>query len=142
MTPNGIMQRFKGKIAAAALFLGSVYQYGPGSAQSYSTAGTQSLGNEGIASITASSGASVFTMTDKPSAGQTKVFNLLVTSGVFLKAPSGVTFDGTNPVFKSTGNMRVELRGLSTAAWTVVSAYPASTALGGPIGGLTFSATT
>lgn len=143
MPHNGIMQRFKGKIAAAALFLGGVYQYGPGSRVAYSTAGTQTLGAEGIASINASSGISIFSMADLPSAGQTKVFDLTVSSGVFIKAAAGASFDAsTNTVIKSTYSQRITLRGLSTAKWTIVDVYPDSTAGGAPVGGVTLSTTT
>lgn len=149
MAPNGFVQRFKGKIQATALFLGGSQVYGGGAAKSYSTAaGTGSLaigqlGPETVQTINASSGLSIFTMTDKPQAGESKVLDLLVSSGVFIKAASGVSFDSsTNPVFKSTYSMRVQLIGISSVAWRISNVFPMSTAGGAPLGGITLSQTT
>lgn len=141
--PSGFVTRFKGKVTAAALWLGKSAQFGPGSVVAYTTAGTQTLGYEGAATINASSAVSIWQMSDLPSPGMRKFYDLTVSSAMFLKAASGASFDGsTNTVIKSTYNMRLELRGLSTAKWSIVGAYPDTTAGGAPVGGITLSTTT
>lgn len=147
---SGFVQRWNGKIRAASLWLGGSQKFGPGARASYSTAaGTNGLaigtiGPEGVVSINASSGASVFTLTDQIQAGFTKVLDLVVTSSVFIKAPTGVALDATttNLVFKSTYSQRVSVVGLSSVAIRITDVYPDTTAGGAPVGGLTLSATT
>lgn len=140
---TGFVQRFKGKIAAAALWFNGAQVFGPGAYVAYSTAGTQTIGAQALAKITASSAISIFTMSDLPAPGLEKFFDLAVTSGMFLKAASGASFDNsTNTVIKSTYNMRLNLMGLSSAKWAIMGVYPDTTAGGAPVGGITLSTTT
>lgn len=143
MAPNGFTNRSKGKATFQAVWFGGSAQYGSGSRVAYSTAGTQALGLEGICSINASSGASVFSMSELPAPGLTKMFDLTVSSAVFIKAAAGASFDAsTNTVIKSTYTGRITLRGLTTAKWTIVDVYPDTTVGGAPVGGVTLSTTT
>lgn len=133
--PSGIMQRFKGKIQATSFFLGGSPVYGAGAAVDYSTAGTQTLGLEGVSRIAASSGASVFTMAQPPFPGAEKhVYFQQISSAAFVKAASGASFDpSTNTVFKSTyAPMMVTLIGITTAKWGIKGVFPPpSTLVGG-----------
>lgn len=144
MAPNGFTQRFTGKIRTGVLWLGRQQMNGSGAAASYSTAGTQTIAQQArVNIITGSSGLSVFTLGFMPNIGHEYDFTFVVSSGVMLKAMAGSAFDAsTNLVMKTTAAMNVKLIGISTVAWRVASVFPISTAGGGPVGGLTFSATT
>ena len=64
-------------------------------------------------------------------------------AAVMAGAGENKAFDAsTNLVMKTTAAMNVKLLAISTVAWRVASVFPISTAGGGPVGGLTFSATT
>lgn len=142
---NGFTQRFRGKVQATQLWLQGIPLLGaPGVNASYSTAGTQTLGNEPISSINASSAISIWTLGSAPVPGVRKVLELTaVSSGAFIKAAAGTAFDAsTNTVMKSTYPMRIELVGVSTVRWSIVQAYPDTTAGGAPVGGITLSTTT
>lgn len=146
---NGFTQRFKGKIQAAALWLGNSAQFGPTANRAYSTAaGTNGLaigtiGPEAVPSINASSALSVWQLTGPIVAGSRQTLDLTVSSAAFIKAPTGVSFDGsTNTVFKSTYTMRVSMLGLSSVAMRITDVYPDTTAGGAPVGGITLSTTT
>jgi hypothetical protein len=145
----GFTQRFTGKISARSLWLGGSALMGQGARQSYSTAAVTgslpigTLGAEALQTINASSAISIFTMTDTPTPGEPKMLDLVVSSGVFVKAAPGTSFDpSTNTVLKSTYSMRVQLVGLSSNKWSIVNVFPMSTAGGAPLGGLTLSTTT
>lgn len=140
---TGFTQRFKGKITGAALWLGGAPVYGPGSRVAYSTAGTQNIANEAISSINASSAMSIWSMTGLPAPGLQKVFDLTVSSGAFIKAAAGASFDAsTATVIKSTYAMRLTLMGLSSAKWSIIDVYPETTLGGAPVGGVTLTTTT
>lgn len=142
--PSGFNQRWKGKIAAAQLWIGGVAQNGPSAVTAYSTAGTQTLAGSGaIETINASSALSIFTMGYGPSPGREQVIDLIVvSSGAFLKAAAGASFDpSTNTVIKSTYAQSITLIGLSTTKWAIKGLFPpASTLVGGS--GITLSTTT
>jgi hypothetical protein len=142
--PSGFVTRVKGKATYAALWLGASAQYGNGAYVAYSTAGTQTLGREKVSSINASSGASVFTMSELPVPGLEREINMItVSSAAFLKAAAGASFDAsTNTVIKSTYTQRISLLGLTTAKWQITGVYPDNTAGGAPVGGITLSTTT
>ncbi len=141
---NGIMQRFRGKVQAAGLFLGVSPQYGPGTRVAYSTAGTQTMGLEGISAINASSAISIWQMGLSPTPGLRHTIQFTaISSAAFVKAVAGVSFDeSTNTVFKSTYVQRVSLLGMTTLKWSITDVYPDTTAGGAPVGGLTLSTTT
>ena len=142
--PSGFTTRQKGKVTFAALWLGASPQYGGGAAVSYSTVGTQTLGKEKLSLITASSGIAIFSMSELPVMGLERTINMIsVSSGVFLKAAAGASFDAsTNTVIKSTYNQRINLIGVSSAKWQINSVYPDTTAGGAPVGGITLTTTT
>lgn len=142
---TGFVQRFKGKIVAAAQFFGPTQVYGPGTVFAGSTASAtlQTIPQaNGVATINASSALSIFSLQGLPSPGAKLLLALTVSSGVFVKAAAGSAFDAsTNTVFKSTYSMQVSLTGLSTVAWRVDGVWPPpSTLVGGS--GITLSTTT
>lgn len=142
---NGFLQRFQGKISAAALWVAGYPQAGPGSAVAYSTAaGEQTLGPEKVSLITASSALSVFDLGSPPYPGVEKDIHIVsVSSGVFIKAAAGTAFDpSTNTVFKSTYAMLVSLIGETSLKWGIKSVFPPSTAGVATNGGITLSTTT
>lgn len=143
--PSGFTQRFRGKIQATQFWLQGIPLMGaPGAAVSYSTDGTQTIANEPISSINASSAISIWTLSAAPMPGVRKTIELTaVSSGAFIKAKAGTAFDAsTNTVIKSTYPMRIELIGVTTLRWSILQAYPDSTAGGAPVGGITLSTTT
>lgn len=149
MAANGFVQRFKGKAQLAALWLGGSARFGSAAKVAYSTAaGTNGLaigtiGLEAVPSINASSALSIWQLSNPVQAGWTQVLDLTVSSGAFIKAPSGVSFDGsTNTVIKSTYTMRLSLVSLSSIAMRITDVYPDTTAGGAPVGGVTLSTTT
>ncbi len=151
MAPNGFVQRWKGKVAlpVGGLFIGGVSVtpsaadlntvLAAGTLTAYTTAGTQNIA-AGNATISASSALSIFSMLEAPKVSVERVLSLiLVSSGVFIKAAAGTSFDpSTNTVIKSTYAQQITLFGLSTTKWSIKSVFPVST-----IGGtLTLSTTT
>lgn len=131
----GLVQRWQASVKASKLFIGR----GGMNLQLQAASSASVMGNQGGNTLASSSGAVVFPLAD-PVYGAVKTLALTtVSSGIFVKGANGATFDGTNPVFKSTVACVVELLGLSTARWMVKSAFPGST-LTNSI--LTFSATT
>lgn len=140
---NGFTQRWKGKVTAQSVWMGAQQFFGPGATPSYSTAGTQTLSIARAARISASSGASVFTLGFAPSPGlEFNVSLTTVSSAAFVKAAAGTAFTpSTATVFKSTYEMQVSLIGLSTTNWGIRSVWPPpSTLVGGS--GITLSTTT
>ena len=146
---NGFVQRFKGKISAASLWLGGTQQFGPGAVGVYSTnsvastAGILISGAGASNTINASSAISIFALNFPPVQGSEFELGLInVSSGVFIKASPGTSFDpSTNTVIKSTYAMMITLVGLSTLKWGIKSVFPPpSTLVGGS--GLTLSTTT
>lgn len=142
--PSGFTSRNKGKSTQVSFWNGASPQFGPGAYVAYSTAGTQTLGQEKISALTASSAIAIFSMSELPRPGLEREINVLsVSSGVFLKAAPGASFDAsTNTVIKSTYAQRISLLGLTTAKWQITGVYPDTTAGGAPVGGITLSTTT
>lgn len=135
---TGFTQRFKGKIAAAELWIGGQDQ---SSVDAPSTDST--LGAVRTSRIISSSGAGIYTV-PRPVPGLDRTISITsVSSGVFLKAASGVSFGviggSTMTVMKSTVPMTIELAGLSTSLWWLKSAWSTSTTV---IPQPTFSTTT
>jgi hypothetical protein len=92
-------------------------------------ASTVSNTNSGLMTLTTAHAAGgTYTLT-APVAGVTKRISALVASTAARKiqAGAGATFDGTNGFLTSTGIQSVELIGLSTAQWGIISNYSPTT---------------
>jgi hypothetical protein len=89
-------------------------------------ASTVSNLNYGITSLSSSTGA--FTL-GVPAAGVRKIISALVasTAARTINAGTGATYDGTNNVLTSTGIQTVELLGMSTTRWNIISNYSPTT---------------
>lgn len=143
--PSGFNQRWKGKIAAAAAWFGGVQEFGPGSLFVGTTAGSQTIpAANGAASIVSSSAISIWQIGAVPQPGvELEISLLTVSSGVFIKAAAGTSFDpSTNTVMKSTGARTITLFGLSTLKWSIKSVFPGDTVGNISPTGLTLSTTT
>lgn len=143
--PNGFVQRWKGKVVGAAYWVSGAGQvFGNGSAITYSTTGTQTMGQEAVSLINSSSAISIFSLSGAaPVHGIEKQIHLLtVSSGVFIKAGPGTSFDpSTNTVIKSTYAMMITLLGESSVKWGIKAVFPPpSTLVGGS--GITLTTTT
>ena len=135
---TGFVQRFKGKIAAAELWIGGQSQFDMDAPSTDST-----LGSVRTSRIISSSGAGIYTV-PRPVPGTDRTLAITsVSSGVFFKASAGTSFGviggSTMTVMKSTVAMTIELAGLSTALWWLKSAWSTSTTV---IPQPTFSTTT
>lgn len=146
MAPNGFTQRFRGKVQAAALWLGSSPQSGPNASVSYSTAagGGQTLGFERMSKIVSSSAATVWALpVNGIGGGVSKELVLDISSAAFIKAPTGGGFNGTTlSVAKSTYDMQVSLVAMSSVQYAIMGAYPDTTFGGAPVGGITLTTST
>lgn len=147
--PSGFVQRFKGKVQMAELWLGNSQVSGPGAFQAYTTAaGTNGLsigqiGTERLSGISATSGASVFALTQAIPPGVEKIITITtVSSAAFIKAPAGMSFNqSTQTVIKSTYESQIALVGMSSVSIRISGVWPpASTLVGGS--GITLSTTT
>lgn len=146
--PSGFQQRWQSKVLAQSLWVGAsgitlptvsgsptlspadlATIDGVATVQALTTASTTTTANGpgGVTSIVSSSALTIWNLS-APSAGVAKTLVLAVSSGVFVKAFAGASFDGsTNTVFKSTVNSQVELIGLSSVAYRILGTYPGST---------------
>lgn len=147
--PSGYQQRWQGKVlaqmfgvGAGGIQLASVSGApvvspsdlqtidGQATVQALTTAASTDInGPGGVSSIASTSAISVWSLANVPSPGVQKTIALIsVSSGVFIKAASGSSFDGsTNTVMKSTVAATITLMGLSTTKWSIKSVYPGST---------------
>lgn len=117
MAPNGFVQRWQGKAKIGSLWLGrgGITQH----PEVFTAVPSSPIRNSGVAILSASSGALVYTLAD-PVQGVEKTIALsTVSSGVFIKSTNSATFDGTNPVMKSTQAFSITLMGLSTSRWQI-----------------------
>lgn len=142
--PSGFQQRFKGKVSAGALWLGGAPQFGAGSVIPLTTNAALNIPNVGTATLVSSSAATVWQMLGAPQQGlEMEIVTLNVANSVFIKAAPGTSFDpSTNTVIKSTQAQNIAMIGLSTVKWSIKSVFPASSAGGAPLGGITLSTTT
>jgi hypothetical protein len=143
MAPTGFNQRWKGKITAASLWLGGTQEYGSGAVYAGTSDASTIPFQYGSAVVASATAAAVYQMQQMPSPGAEFEFIITsVSSGIFLKAASGASFDAsTNTVIKSTYAQTITLYGRSTVKWSVKSVFPAaSTLIGGS--GITLSTTT
>ena len=140
---NGFVQRFKGRVQAAQLWLAGVPMNGPQSVLAFTTASATITPPSAIATLTATTGISVFTLGYAPLFGQELSLAVIsVSSGVQIKAAAGTSFDpSTNTVIKSTQVQTITLLGVSTTKWSIKSVFPPST-LSTLINGITLSTTT
>src|ERR1043166_7126138 len=121
---TGFVQRWKGKVAADAFWY-------KGWNQDVSTPAAASTAGSFMNQILVSaSAASVFTL-QPPEAGVVQRLLMNPSSAILVKAAPGTNFGvfggTTEIVLKSTTIMTVELIGLSSVAWQVVSAWSTST---------------
>lgn len=143
---TGFVQRFKGKIAVAAAWFGGVQEFGPGTL----FVGTTALAAltvpaaNGAATIASSSALTIWTLGQSPVAGAELEISLIqVSSGVFIKAAAGTSFDpSTNTVMKSTAARTITLYGLSTLKWAIKSVFPGDTVGTISPSGITLTTTT
>lgn len=110
----GLAQRWQASIKATKLFIGrGGVNYQP----EVAAVGT-TMGPGGLSIIASASAAEVFTLAaPQPGLEKTLAFQS-ISSGAFVKLASG-TFDGTNPVIKSTVAQLVRLMGLSTSRYSL-----------------------
>lgn len=142
---TGFTQRWKGKTSASAVWWQGTQVFGPGTVFTGNDAtATKTIPVvNGIALLTAATAAAVWMIGATPIPGQPLLVSIpSVSSAIFVKAPSGVSFDAsTNTVFKSTYAMQVTLRGISSLAYRIEGVWPPpSTLVGGS--GITLTTTT
>lgn len=143
--PSGFIQRWKGKVAVAAAYFGGVQEFGAGSLFVGTTAGAQTIpATNGAASIASSSAISIWTIGAIPQAGaELEIALISVSSGVFIKAAAGTSFDpSTDTVMKSTGARTITLYGLSSLKWAIKSVFPGDTVGNISPTGITLTTTT
>lgn len=136
---SGFVQRWKGKITAAEIYVQGISMFDTETPSTDST-----LGAVRVSKIANSSGAGVYTVPRPTFGGQDRTLAITsVSSGAFFKAASGTSFGvmgtSTMTVMKSTVQMSIDLCALSTALWAVRSVWSTSTTV---IPQPTFSTTT
>ena len=131
--PSGYMQRYKGKIQATRIDVGTdgLRQYTVQSSASLATS-TNFLQNAGLSVIVGSSGSAVFTL-EAPVQGVEKQIVLSTVSSGAIVASTAATFDGASLAIKFLSSVGsgaagagISLIGLSTARWGVVGIYPST----------------
>jgi hypothetical protein len=132
---TGFVQRFKGKIAAAEIYVGGVPTFSPGILQSTTIAGAAAeigtLTNYGVSAVTASTVLAVARLASPQYPGQQKVIELVsVSSGIKITASTdgSVTFNGgTYNTITSTLAGNIALMAGSTTNWVITGVYPSTT---------------
>lgn len=140
---TGFVQRWKGKVTAAQLWLAGTQITASGTdintlagsgstVSSYSTDG--SVSGYGAKTLTSSSNANTFTLPAPVRSAEMQLCMTSVSSGIFIKAASGSSFGvtaagSTSIVMKSTTIMSIALAGLSTSLWGIMSAWSTSTSI-------------